>query len=317
MDLTTNQSRPREDRFRHEALVYDGPDAFAGVVGPFVADALAADEPVLVMTPPDRIDTLRRYLGDDAARVRFEDMTGVGRNPARIIPAWQAFAEEHSGRSVRGVGEPAWAGRSPDELEECRLHESLINLAFRGSDGFWLACPYDGSSLDAPVLEDAHRTHPLAGGTPLISYAGVEDAAGLFAEQLPVPPASAERLDYDNETARSVRRFATEIAQRAGLDAVASANFALTAHELAINSVVHGGGGGTIDAWITPTALIGEVRDRGLIADPLTGRIRPSVDVEGGRGIWLANQLCDLVQLRSSRAGTSVRFHVARSGNTD
>jgi hypothetical protein len=30
----------------------------------------------------------------------------------------------------------------------------------------------------------------------------------------------------------------------------------------------------------------------------------------GGRGLWLTNQLCDLVQIRSGDAGTVVRAHV-------
>jgi anti-sigma regulatory factor (Ser/Thr protein kinase) len=33
---------------------------------------------------------------------------------------------------------------------------------------------------------------------------------------------------------------------------------------------------------------------------------------EGGRGLWLVNQLCDLVQLRSSAAGGVVRLHMRR-----
>jgi hypothetical protein len=53
-----------------------------------------------------------------------------------------------------------------------------------------------------------------------------------------------------------------------------------------------------------------EVRDSGFIAEPLVGRFRPSAAVEGGHGVWLANQLCDLVQVRSSRAGTTVRLIV-------
>jgi anti-sigma regulatory factor (Ser/Thr protein kinase) len=52
------------------------------------------------------------------------------------------------------------------------------------------------------------------------------------------------------------------------------------------------------------------VRDPGYIAEPLVGRLRPSAAVEGGHGMWLANQLCDLVQVRSSRAGTTVRLIV-------
>jgi hypothetical protein len=32
----------------------------------------------------------------------------------------------------------------------------------------------------------------------------------------------------------------------------------------------------------------------------------------GGFGVWLANQVCDLVQIRSVAAGTVVRLHMRR-----
>jgi anti-sigma regulatory factor (Ser/Thr protein kinase) len=34
----------------------------------------------------------------------------------------------------------------------------------------------------------------------------------------------------------------------------------------------------------------------------------PPLSDEGGRGLWLANQLCDLVQIRSGENGTVVRL---------
>jgi hypothetical protein len=34
------------------------------------------------------------------------------------------------------------------------------------------------------------------------------------------------------------------------------------------------------------------------------------VTLEGGRGVWLANQLCDLVQIRSAPRSTQVRLHI-------
>ena len=45
----------------------------------------------------------------------------------------------------------------------------------------------------------------------------------------------------------------------------------------------------------------------GHLADPLTGRLTPPLDAPGGRGLYLVNQLCDLVQVRSSPQGTTVR----------
>ena len=43
---------------------------------------------------------------------------------------------------------------------------------------------------------------------------------------------------------------------------------------------------------------------------PLAGRIEPQTRHTRGRGLWLANQLCDLIQIRSVPEGTQARAHV-------
>ena len=39
-------------------------------------------------------------------------------------------------------------------------------------------------------------------------------------------------------------------------------------------------------------------------------RRRPALDVLGGQGLWVVNQVCDLVELRSGRTGTTVRLQM-------
>jgi hypothetical protein len=58
------------------------------------------------------------------------------------------------------------------------------------------------------------------------------------------------------------------------------------------------------------SGVICEVCDKGRIVDPLAGRRRPSINAAGGRGLWIANQLCDLVQLRTFAGGGVVRLHM-------
>ncbi len=107
-----------------------------------------------------------------------------------------------------------------------------------------------------------------------------------------------------------VRRRVTSAAKRAGLDPRGVTDVVTAASELAANSVVHGGGTGTLRLWCEGDRLLVEVEDRGSIDEPLVGRLRPRMLQEGGRGLWLANQLCDLVQIRSGENGTKVRLHV-------
>jgi anti-sigma regulatory factor (Ser/Thr protein kinase) len=111
----------------------------------------------------------------------------------------------------------------------------------------------------------------------------------------------------------AVRAFVADAARRAGLGHRTTQDLVLAVHELATNSIRHGGGGGRARVWADDAALVCEVRDDGHIEDPLVGRRRPPDDASGARGLWMANRLVDLLQLRSSAAGTTVRVHVRRS----
>jgi hypothetical protein len=147
-----------------------------------------------VVVSARKIDLLRERLGPDAGEVRFADMDDVGVNPARIIPAWADFVAEQGERPMRGIGEPIWAERSSAELVECQRHESLLNVAFAGSTGFTLLCPYDTAALGPDVLDEACRSHPfiLKDGARRDSprWSGIDELAGPFSTPLPEPPGS-------------------------------------------------------------------------------------------------------------------------------
>jgi anti-sigma regulatory factor (Ser/Thr protein kinase) len=81
-------------------------------------------------------------------------------------------------------------------------------------------------------------------------------------------------------------------------------------NEIATNSVRHGGGSGLLLLWHEPGELVCEVSDGGRIQAPLAGRQRPDGLQLGGYGLWLANQLCDLVQVRAYPTGGVVRLRM-------
>ena len=81
-------------------------------------------------------------------------------------------------------------------------------------------------------------------------------------------------------------------------------------NEIVTNSVRHGGGRGVVRMWSEPDRLVCEIRDGGVIDDALADRQLPTAGRDGGRGLWIANHVCDLVQVRSGPAGTVVRLHV-------
>ncbi|HET8561349.1 MAG TPA: sensor histidine kinase [Marmoricola sp.] len=312
--------RPRSHgRFAHEVVFYDGADDRARALLPFVCEGVELGEPVLLVLRADAIealrDELRRELGSDHHAVEFADMAEVGANPARIIPAWRRFVAEHAdGGRVRGIGEPVWAGRRDDEIVEAQLHEGLLNLAFEDGPGWHLICPYDTSVLPESVVEEARRSHPLVNDPerPSSGYRGHDYAMEAFGSRLPEAPRWAHRLPFTLESLTEVRERVQRAGRHAGLADDVVEDLVLAAHELASNSIVHATGEGVLMVWAEPDALVVEVRDHGHIDDPLVGRAEPDHQALGGRGIWMANQLCDLVQVRSDGTGTQVRLRAWR-----
>ena len=101
---------------------------------------------------------LREELGRYADQVTFVDMAEVGRNPARIIPLWQSLLDENPNGPVRGLSEPVYSGRSSAEIEEAKLHEALLNIAFEHSGPFRMHCPYDASILSPDLsITESHQ----------------------------------------------------------------------------------------------------------------------------------------------------------------
>jgi anti-sigma regulatory factor (Ser/Thr protein kinase) len=86
----------------------------------------------------------------------------------------------------------------------------------------------------------------------------------------------------------------------------------LAANEIVTNSLRFGGGRAELAMFTDNGAVVCDVRDRGRIADPLAGRITPLPGATSGRGMWLVNQVCDLVQVRSGERGTAVRMFIDR-----
>jgi anti-sigma regulatory factor (Ser/Thr protein kinase) len=294
---------PDSTRFRHEALFYAGVEQFVRRTAQYVREALAAAEPVLVAVVESRAKLLREELAAKADAVQFLDMERIGRNPARIIPAWQDWVHQNPsrGRRFRGVSEPLWPGRSSAEIRECQKHEQLLATAFTGGPAWSLLCPYDLEALPVDVIAAAHRTHAgLAAGNVLV-------------DPLPDLGPPLIELRFDLDTLTDLRTAVRGQAAELGLTDHRVSDFVLVADELAANSVRHGGGGGVLRLWRQGSSAICEVHDVGVITDPLVGRRRPDfANTVGGAGLWTANRLCDLLLIRSAEAfGTCVRAHFA------
>lgn len=305
--------RPQYSDFSHVALFYDNDHEYLDGTVPFIEKGLSAGEAVLVAVPAARLEVIRpQFEPAETDLLSFVPMEEIGRNPACIIPAWVDFVDActAAGRSARAIGEPVWSGRSEDELVECGFHETLLNIAFADVAGFELMCPYHITALDRWVIDEAERNHPH------VSRTGVTTTSASFDEQIPTcldrplspVPKDAETIVFDREPLRQVRLRAGQVAAAAGLSPSKVEDVVLAVSEATTNSIRHGGGRGRIALWSEGSRFLCEIRDHGRISDPLAGRIRPTAEQPGGRGLWLMNQQCDLVQIRRLPDGQAIRL---------
>jgi anti-sigma regulatory factor (Ser/Thr protein kinase) len=294
----------------HAPLFYRTEAEYVDQITAFVEAGLARGEAALLMLPDARGSMIRARLDGMPGELVLTDATELSRNPARIIPEVRSFLDKHPGERVRCVGEPIWPGRSVAETCEATRHEALVNLAFAGSPAA-LLCPYDAAGLTGSVLADARRTHqePTASGATGQTWR--DNLPAACDRPLGPPPADAEELAYNTDLAQ-VRRLVERHAWRAGLGAARTVDLVLGANEIAANTISHTDGGGVIHVWHTGAEVICQLHDAGHITDPLAGRVRHGPD-DRGHGLWLVNQVCDLVELRSGPAGTTVRMHMRRA----
>ncbi|TDD34163.1 sensor histidine kinase [Actinomadura sp. KC06] len=304
------------DPFHHPALFYRSrADYMAGTV-PFLEDGLAAGEPVAAAVPEPNLALLRNELGAAADQVMLLDMGEAGRNPGRIIPGvLRAFADTHPGRRVRIIGEPIWPDRSTTEYPACLQHEALINHAFTGRHATIL-CPYDAEALAPQILADAAATHPVLAdvdGERASDRYAADEVVRATNQPLPAPAdTQITELDYDSASLDTARELVIRHARRAGLPADRVLDAELAVNELTANTLMHGGGHGTLRIWTEPQHLICQTTDHGHISDPLAGRRPVPSDSPGGRGLLLINQLADLTRMHTRPGSTTIRLYFQR-----
>lgn len=257
---------------------------------------------MLVAVPAEVRQTLIERL-DQLKLVRFVDMRELGRNPNRIIPAITEFAQEMEGHPCRFVGQPTWAGRTTAEMDELARCEILLGPAL--------------SQFPVSVLTVYQTGDPLlsrfASAPPDANVVPGRDLTGILSEdRWPLGPLPGRPLAEDLRFERDlsvVRSHVRRVAERAGIQHQRIDDLVLAVNEVASNSTRYGGGGGLLRTWGDRTGVVCELRDAGTVTDPLVGLLPPGPELEA-KGLWLVNQVCDLVQIRSGPAGTTVRIRL-------
>jgi anti-sigma regulatory factor (Ser/Thr protein kinase) len=296
----------------HAALVGPGSPGRTALVADFVRRGLDSGEAVSIAISAAESETLRQILGDRSAQAVIFDVTELGRNPGRIIPAMLDFAAAHAGQRARYLSQPFRAGRSAAETAEAMRHEALVNLAFAQADAS-IVCLYDPAGLDSQVVSAIEQTHPAMYRDGQIyanaRYAGPGQIPPVFNRPLTPPSSQVASVTYSDDL-HTVRIHVAQHAREAGLAADRAADLVLAVNEVAANTLRHAGGSGTVQVWRSHDEVICQIQDTGQITDPLAGRSRPA-SIGSGHGLWVVNQVCDLVESRTGPDGTVVRMHMS------
>ncbi|HUA28220.1 MAG TPA: sensor histidine kinase [Streptosporangiaceae bacterium] len=316
--------------FQHGVCVYDDDRQFLEAAVPFLAEGLALGEPTLAVTTPANLELMSAALGKRAGEVDYAESAFFGRRPPQRVAAfyryWKTRAaargranSENGGTAggparVRVLAEPVWAGRSAREIAAWTRMESALNVVLAPAS-ISMICPYDARTLGADIVADALCTHPAAiTGERLSPSARYADPAA-FARSHPgaplaAPPADAAAFAFDGDL-RALRRFISERAAEYGVEGDRADMLVLAVSEVGAYLKRRPPGGAVLRTWEQPGAVVCDFRQPGgSIDDPFLGLRPAELEPGDGDGLWLANQICDWMEIRSGADGCAVQLQV-------
>jgi anti-sigma regulatory factor (Ser/Thr protein kinase) len=237
--------------------------------------------------------------------------------PGRALAAYYDLVDEVTDRHgfLRVIADAAWTA-DPLETSGWTRYESVVNVAFAASPA-WLLCGYDVSTHPAAAVAGARRTHPeLAAGVaarPNPSYTDPETYYKQHNEPLPAPPEEGvERSEFFADPS-VVRELVAAHSARLGLPPHRLHDLLISVNEAVTNAIRHGAGHGRASMWATDRWVVCDIADRGTAHDKFLGYLRSDAQADHGHGLWIARQLCDLMEIRTGEPGTTVRLYIRRA----
>ena len=305
---------PREGgQLVHEAALYGSEDELLDLVVPFLRDGVAAGEPTLLGLDAETERFVCDALGDTSGMTVLRGDEQYERPLDTLLLNHQMFTDyaEAGAQQIRIVGQVPPLAASWDGWVR---YEAAINH-FYATLPIWGICPYDTRNTPEDVIADVKRTHPYLwtaaeGHQKNPRY--IDPAAFLGerargdADPLEQQPPDLEVTDPSPGDSRAT---VADLARTTPLDDKAVDGLVLAVNETVTNATVHGQPPITLRAWAADDRIVVTVHDRGNgPTDPYAGLLPTGSDANGGRGLWLARQLCSRVTLTPEADGFTVRL---------
>ncbi len=300
----------------HEASIYASDAELRETALPFLVEGLDAQEPTYVVLGPQENDLLRRELGEPEG-LHYIPATDVYVNPAATVKGYLdvVSAEVAAGaEQVRFITEVPHPGLG-SAWDWWGHYESAVNEIF-ATLPVWAICTYDARRTPAGVVDEVLRTHPFvadAAGRHASNHGYVSPATFLGQRSYPyIDPLEADEplVELTDPSPTEARRAGLALA-RPRFGAETADNLALALSEVVTNAQRYGRPPVRLRLWDCPDRIVATVEDGGTgIHDVTVGLAPVEPDRPGGRGLWIANQLCDHVGISRSPDGFLVRLVV-------
>ena len=301
---------------RHQAFFYEGVDEFLRETLPFVEEGLRNGDPTVVVTTTTNLAALREGLGDDADRVALHDAEQWYSSPGKAFSACLEFVGANSAAScIRAIGEVKWPVDWAEGIEEYAHYEAVFNVIAREAP-VYVVCPYDVASLPDGIIAHARSTHPeirtLGKVQTSDGYTDPDEYCSRLASRVLATP-STEPIQVTPDLA-DLRALVAARARAANVPPHRIPELVLAVHEVAANALTHCDGSTWARLWTDDRRFVCDIDDDGPgLSETTAGYIPPDPAGERGRGLWLARQVCDLVEVLSRGGITRVRLSMCRA----
>lgn len=307
---------PYAGRPKHRALFYGDRDDLVSHLVPFIDEGIGTGDAIIAAVAPDNVGVLRESLGETPPTFRLVDRDAWYAGGPSTLGRWITFIRGQLANGcpgVRVIGEVLWPSDPALHWEMTRF-EAAANLVWDGVPAL-LVCPYNVTKLPDSVIANAVATHPyLLGSAPGIN-GGYVDPSQLVPAQSPrqlEPPAMREEASFAPPDVVGVEAFVRRSARSMGLGAPATQRMACAVAEVAMNAFQHAGSPVRVAVWSDGDGIACQIDDEGAgIGEHGVGYLPPEA-VGDRRGLWLARQCVDSLELGRGDAGTAVRLRMGR-----
>jgi anti-sigma regulatory factor (Ser/Thr protein kinase) len=320
----------RMSEFTHTAFIISADVDVPSVLGPELhRSAEIYDEVLLVVG-----ERTRAALTNGAADLPRKNLSWG--DPAafyqRLGSAYEAFrrylaAQHQAGRRVHVIAEPDLISAINPEFRADRAtaylaYEAACNDTY-AIGGSAVTCIWDRRDHADTTINGVRATH-----RQLLTAGGLKPSP----HYLPPQRYLAERHDTPTQPAPPIVDHDVMLREVADLSALrsimgawaaghgfaeeATGDLVVAVIEVATNGLRHGAAPVRARAWHRDDTLLVQCDDAGSQQIPATAgyyRPRPLAPTAGGRGLWLARQLADVVTVSSAPGRTTVRLHFPRA----